>query len=436
MTKLNARELAAQALFAIYENSAWSESAINKLLIENNVSTDDRSLATRICYGVLQNDLLCDWYIDYFTKGKKINNKTRIILRIGVYQLLLLDKIPESASVNTAVELAHKYTGKNSAGFTNAVLRNIARVKRDLPEIPKDDIKKYLSIKYSHPQPLVGLFIKEFGEKFTEKLLIENNKIPKIHIRVNTLKVNKDEILNDFSDNLMIIENTFAVDKISIDDKKFKNGNIYVQDLASQMPIYALNPSQNSIVTDVCAAPGGKSFLSAQFMNNKGIIHSFDIYDKKIEILNNTAKKLGIDIINAKINDGRVLNTEFINSSDFVICDVPCSGFGIIRKKPEIRNKDINEIKDLPKFQLEILENTSKYVKPGGSLVYSTCTILKRENYGVIRSFLQKNNEFYEEEFTLPLENTKKCTNITLYPHINGTDGFFIAKLRRKNDRN
>lgn len=434
MTKLNAREVAAQALFSVYENNTWSESAINRLFIENDISINDRSLATRICYGVLQNDLLCDWYIDYFTKGKKIYNKTRIILRIGVYQLLFLDKIPESAGVNTAVELALKYTGKSSIGFTNAVLRNIARTKKSLPEIPKDDIKKYLSIKYSHPQPLVGLFLKEFGEKFTEELLIENNKIPKIHIRINTLKNNKDEILNKFSYSLEIIENTMQMDKISVDNKEFKDGDMYIQDLASQMPIYALNPKENSVVTDVCAAPGGKSFLAAQFMNNKGIINSFDIYDKKIEIINNTAKKLGIDIIRAKINDGRTLNKDIVDSSDFVICDVPCSGFGIIRKKPEIRNKDIDDIKGLPKLQLQILENASKYVKPGGYIVYSTCTILKRENYGVIEKFLEHNKEFYADEFTIPLENTKKCSNITLYPHIHNTDGFFIAKLRRKND--
>lgn len=432
MTKLNAREVAMLALFSVYENKAWSESAINKLFMENDISIEDRSLATRICYGVLQNDLLCDWYIDYFTKDKKINNKTRIILRIGVYQLLFLDKIPESAGVNTAVELAGKYVGKNSKGFINAVLRNIAREKKVLAEIPKDDIKKYLSIKYSHPEPLVGLFIKEFGAECAEKLLIENNKIPKIHIRINTLKTTKDEILNKFPDSLEIIENTLEFNKVLVDNIEFKNGNIYVQDLASQMPIYALNPTENSIVTDVCAAPGGKSFLAAQFMNNKGLINCFDIYDRKIEIINNTAKKLGIDIIQAKIRDGRVLDKDMINSSDFVICDVPCSGFGIIRKKPEIRNKDIDEIKSLPKLQLEILENASRYVKPGGSLVYSTCTILKRENSGVIKSFLQNHNDFYEDEFILPLKNTEKCNNITLYPHIHKTDGFFIAKLRRK----
>lgn len=434
MTKLNAREVAVQALFSVYENNTWSESAINRLFIENDISINDRSLATRICYGVLQNDLLCDWYIDYFTKGKKINNKTRIILRIGVYQLLFLDKVPESASVNTAVELASKYLGKNSKGFINAVLRNIARVKKSLPEVPKDDIKKYLSIKYSHPEPLVGLFIKEFGTEFAEKLLIENNKIPKIHIRINTLKTTKDDVLDKFTNSIEIIENTLEFNKILIDNIEFKNGNIYVQDLASQMPIYALNPSENSVVTDVCAAPGGKSFLAAQFMNNKGIINAFDIYEKKIEIINNTAKKLGIDIIKAKISDASVLNNDMLDLSDFVICDVPCSGFGIIRKKPEIRNKNIDDIKNLPKLQLEILENASRYVKAGGCLVYSTCTILKRENLGVVEKFLANDNRFYLDKFVLPLANTEKCTNITLYPHIHNTDGFFIAKLRRKND--
>lgn len=423
MTKTS-RHVAFDILLDVYKNKSYANLALKEKL--RGVPAVDTGLITNIVYGVLQNMILIDYYISFYTKGKRVKPNIRVILQIGIYQILFLDKIPDNASVNEAVKLTRKLKLDGLSGFVNGVLRNIARNKDNLPEI-KGSENEILAIKYSHPLWLIEKLISEFGLSETELILIENNKKAPLVCRVNTLKTGNVEIENAFASD--VIENAIILEKSGDITKldAFENGEIYVQDLASQLAIKALNPKPNSIVVDVCSAPGGKSFLSAQYMQNKGIIHSFDIFEHKIELINQTAEKMGIDIIKSEVFDANNTKEELLGKADFVICDVPCSGLGIIRRKPEIRFKE--DIEKLPEIGYNILNSASKYLKKGGELLFSTCTIIKQENDEVLYKFLENNSDFELVDFEIL--NVKQ-SSITLLSHKNGTDGFFISKIRRK----
>ena len=406
--------------------------AFSNLALKNNLGDlkpVDKAFVTKIVYGVLQNKILIDYYLKAFTNGKRIKPKVRNVLRVSVYQILFMDKVPDNAAVNEGVDLSKKVGLSALSGFVNGVLRTISREKLSLPAINSKTQTEFLSIKYSHPEKLVETFIKEFGIVETEKILHSNNTSPDLIFRVNTLKTTTENIINEI-ENAEIIENdAIKIVKVQNLDRieNIQNGEIYVQDLASQKAIEVLNPLENETLIDVCSAPGGKSFLAAIKMKNKGGILSFDIFEHKTDLIDKGAEKLGIDIIKTAISDATVFNEELSEIADKVICDVPCSGFGIIRRKPEIRYKE--DVSSLPKIQLDILKNASKYLKKGGTLLYTTCTIFKDENSNVVNAFLSKNEDFYLEEFELFGE---KQAMITLLPHKYNTDGFFIAKIRRK----
>lgn len=428
MTK-TARHIAFDILLDVYKNQAYANLSLKEKL--SGVDKMEASLATNIVYGVLQNELLIEFYIKEFTKGKRVKPNVKTILKIGIYQILFMDRIPDTAAVNESVKLVKKLKLDGLSGFVNAVLRNIVRNKDDLPEI-KGTKSEVLSIKYSHPKWLVEKLLSEFGDE-TEQILASNNEKAPIVCRINTLKSSFDEIeptlseieceSSDIIENAMIISKTGDISAL----EAFKKGEIYVQDLASQLAVKVLNPKENSVLVDVCSAPGGKSFLSAQYMKNTGKIHSFDIYEHKIKLVEDVAKKMGIDIISTKVYDALETCEELSGKADFVICDVPCSGFGIIRRKPEIRFKE--NIEKLPEMSYNILCSASRYLKSGGELLFSTCTIIKDENESVLNRFLNENQDYEPVEFEL---FEKKQTHITLLPHKHGTDGFFISKIRRK----
>ena len=335
----------------------------------------------------MQNKILCDYYISVFSTVKlnKIEPVVLDILELSLYQLLFLDKIPASAAVDEAVKLTKKFANPRAAGFVNAVLRKVSAAKGSLPEIKAQTKNEYLSIKYSHPPALVERLSKFLDSESLEKLLAANNEIPPVTAQVNTLKTDAEKVLAALSaEGVSATRNSLLDDCVQISglgslesSEVFKGGLITIQDLAARLAVMAAEPREGQMVLDACAAPGGKSFMAAMLMRNKGSILAADINAKKLARIEEGAKRLGIDIIKTARIDATARNEDFIGRFDLVIADVPCSGLGIIRKKPEIRYKSMEEIGALPAIQLKILENLSNYVNKGGVLLYSTCTIIR-----------------------------------------------------------
>ncbi len=445
MNIVNPRKLAINILVDIEENKAFSNISLNKHIDTEKVSMLDRRLITQLVYGVLENKLYLDYIIKDFSKTKfdKINIYILNILRLGIYQILFLDRIPDSAAVNESVKLTKKVNYRLS-GFVNGILRNITRTKKDI-DLSKLMSKptEYLSIKYSHPKWLVEKWINDFGEEFTEDLLKSNNSVPSLSIRTNTLKINREDLLRVLEDeNVICSMGNYAPEAIIIksSDKdlnnidSFSNGLFQVQDESSMIVGHALNPKPNDFIIDICSAPGGKSTHLAQLMRNKGKILSRDIHSHKLNLIKENANRLGINIINLEQYDALELDQDLIGTADKVLVDAPCSGFGIIRRKPEIRYfKEKKDINNLQEIQTQILTNSSKYLKKNGELVYSTCTIQNEENINVIDNFLENNSDFIMLDIkdSLPFAMDNEEKHLQLYPHINKTDGFFICKLKR-----
>ncbi len=438
MIEKNARDIAVSAITAFRKNNAWSDGYLRNEIRNAKLSKRDAALATEIVNGVLQNKLLIEFYIKSFSSVKfnKISPGIIDILDVAIYQILFLTRIPDSAAVNDAVKRA-KRNNPRAAGFVNAITRKISVSKNNLP-IPQGDFSEILSIKYSHPKPLVDLLCSVYGEKTTEIILAENNKRPRISARVNTLKTSSDKLIDDLCSSDFKAEKAIIQDAVYLDfsgsienETFFKDGLLHIQDIASQVAAKALDPKPGDSVLDACAAPGGKSFLLAQLIEDTGEIVSCDIYEHKLRLIKNGAERLGIKSIKTELADASIPRKEFFDRFDCVLADVPCSGLGIIRKKPDIRYKDICELKKLPELQLEILKNVSRYVKKGGALIYSTCTILPDENSGVISGFLNENSNFTVEEVPVEIDSVKNEYGYTLLPHISGTDGFYFCKLRR-----
>lgn len=434
------REKAFLVICEFRVKGAWPDRYLNSLNDESSFSDRDKSLVTRLVYGVLQNIYLLDFYILHYSSVKKnrISPAVLDILRIGAYQLIFMDKIPESAAVNECVNLAGRYA-RGARGFVNAVLRNIARSLGCLPGIDGKDALETLSIQYSHPRWLIERLNGILGFEETKRLLQKNNEAPSAVLRVNTIKADMSSALMSLRsqsveamplegvDNALLLPPSGSVAAL----EAVRQGLVYVQDTASQLAVLALSPEKHSRVLDICAAPGGKSFLAAQLMENRGEILACDLYPKKLGLLKETSDRLGTVIIHTRVSDAAQYCREFDGLFDHVICDVPCSGFGIIRKKPDIRYKQKKDVENLPQIQYNILINAARYLKPGGSMVYSTCTILPEENEDVIKRFLA-NQSGYSLVAAEALGRYGSREMTTLWPQRNGTDGFFIAKLRRQ----
>lgn len=435
MKKQDARDVAVSAITAFRKRSAWSDGFLRNEIRANDLPARDAALATEIVNGVLQNMLLINYYISHFSSVKfnKISPGILDILHMAVYQIIFLDRVPDSAAVNDAVGRA-KRNNPRAAGFVNALTRKISAEKLSLPEV-KGSGPDALSVKYSHPLWLVDKLVSVYGKKETENILLSNNLKVKTSARVNTLKTTSEKLLEKEPDfeNGLISESVYVNFSGNVERKDtYANGLFYIQDFASQIAAKTLNPSPGACVLDACAAPGGKSFLMAQLMENTGSITSCDIHLHKLKLINHGAERLGIDIIDTMLCDASEFLPQFENKFDFILADVPCSGLGIIRKKPDIRYKSEKEIKDLPGLQLKILNNLSRYLKPSGALLYSTCTILPDENSRVAESFLENNGDFSEEKSYFDIPHIDNKYGITLLPHISGTDGFYMCKLRRK----
>lgn len=439
------RNIAFNVLLKIEQDNAYSNIALNNAIRENRLNGLDSSFVSALVYGVLERQITLDYIIRQYSKIpiRKIETKTKIILRLGILQLLFMDKVPESAAVNESVNLAKKHKLQKSSGFINGILRSITRaeVKYTLPD-EKDKVR-YYAIKYSAPQELTKLWLESYGEENTAELLKALNGRPKICARVNTLRTNKKALIEElakqnvsaeeipFLENAITLENTGSIERL----QSYKKGLFHIQDASSQLCVDLLSPKPREIMLDVCSAPGGKSFTSAQYMSDRGKIFSCDLYDHKLKLIKDNARRLGINSIVTLKRDGASSEVP-LPIADKILCDVPCSGLGILSRKPEIRYKDNLITDDLPELQYKILCKSAEYLANGGRLVYSTCTLNPEENNKNAKRFLDEHTDFYGVKIKLP-ETIKRAFEekdyeLTLMPHTAGTDGFYIAVFGKK----
>lgn len=439
---MNAREAAFKILCDVEINKNYSNMAINRIFRENDIKTREKGLATEIVYGVIENKKYLDYIINKLSKikTKNMSSFVRIILRMGTYQILFLDNIQDYAAVNETVKLAVKYDRKSS-GFVNAILKNEIRQRNTIKEIDIKDPARRLAVKYSYQQWIIEEWIQKFGEEFTEELLESGNERPEMYLRVNTLKTDRDTLIKEFKkdginaypvammDEAVRVEGLKGIDK----NRLYLSGMFTVQDVSSMLVGKIASPKENSKVLDMCSAPGGKTTHMATIMNNTGKVVARDVFDHKIKLIKSTAHRLGLKNIDVEKFDATEFDKESVEKFDYVLTDVPCSGFGIIRRKPEIKYKSREEVSELPVIQKKILENASKYVKPGGTLIYSTCTVQDSENIEIVEEFIKEHEEFSMvpiTEVNVDLEEQEKGY-LKIYPNIHGIDGFFIAKMKK-----
>lgn len=421
------RFLAYKILLKIERDKAYSNIAVDAELKSNDVVS--APFVCQLVYGVIERKITLDYILSKFLTQplKKLNPQVLTVLRMGVYQIKFMDKVPDSAAVNESVKLVKKVKCAFASGLVNSVLRKVSINDIQYPET--DNIAYDLSIKYSCPQKLVEHYINDYGFEDTKEFLKDSLGNAPIILRVNTLKTTADDLVDLLlSENINVIKCDDIEDALILTDggavfktKAYKDGLFHVQDKASQICISKLNPQPNEIIFDMCASPGGKTFTIAEMMKNKGEIYSFDLYEHRVKLISDGARRLGINIVNSKVGDASKFNDE-LPKADRILCDVPCSGLGVIRRKPEIRYKDLEFVDNLCELQYNILNCSAKYLRQNGILIYSTCSLNKKENEDVCDKFLAQNDDFQKVD-----------DYITLWPHKNGTDGFFIAKFKKVN---
>ena len=435
---MGARETALNVLIACRKEAGWSNGVLKDYISRDRLDRRDAALATRLCYGVVQNRNLLDFYLAQLLTGKvkTLHPAVRDILHLGLYQIYLMDKIPESAAVNESVDLTKRYCKKvkSAPGLVNGVLRNAVRTKGTLAE------PKSWEDKYSHPGDLINELKSYVGKERMEKMLQANNDIPPMVIQVNTLRTTTQALAENLEAagvsvqphswmaDALVLGNTGSIEQL----QAFLDGLFYVQDPASKLSVLCAElPKAEIRILDCCAAPGGKSFAAAIATNGKAHITSCDVYAHKAELIANGARRMGL-ALEARQQDATEFCADWQETFDAVIVDAPCSGYGIIRKKPDIRYKDIQQMRQLPTLQRQILEVQCRYVKPGGLLMYSTCTLNHAENEGMVESFLHDHPEFHTEPLPLPENFPKNDSGMqALIPGEYDTDGFFICRLRR-----
>ncbi len=431
---MNVRKIAYNILTESEKKSKYVSIALDSAISSNGIAGEDRALLSALVYGVTERKITLDYFISIFSgkSAASLDKEVLSLLRLGAYQILYMDKIPDSAAVNETVKIASRYASR-SKGLINAILRRFCREKDSLP-YPTDALCR-LSVEHSLPRELCEHFMRDYPDSYAEIIKASNSR-PRLTLSANTLKISRDKLVEmigdecekcSFSDKGVRLTSNFAISEFS----PLRDGLCYVQDEASQIAVSALSPKAGDTVVDVCSCPGGKAFFSAISMENKGEIHCFDLHESKLSLITNEAKTLGIDILRVSQHDSASAKEELIGKADKVICDVPCSGLGVIAKKPEIRHKSFGDLTELDEIQKKILRASAKYVKPGGTLLYSTCTLRKAENEERVLEFIKEDPSFTLTPFKVgDLEASKGY--ITLIPKERGTDGFFIALLTRK----
>ena len=431
---MNVRQIALQTLLKMSASGGYSNLSLDSAIKKHPLDPRDRGLLTQLVMGVVERQTTLDYYIRALAgeNDKKIEPQVRTILRLGLYQLMFCDRIPAHAAVSETVELAPR----RATGFVNALLRNYMRRSKDIA-LPEDTVGN-MAVRYGYPEAICSRLTEDYGAERTASILDAMNEPPMLTLRVNTLRVTREQVLERLCRagydaqptplaNTGIILPTTSVTAL----EGFEEGDFTVQDEASQLCTAALDAHAGMRVIDVCSAPGSKSFGAAQDMQNQGEILAFDLHDSKLSLIQKGAARLGIAIIKVAAADGRHFEPSLQASADRIICDVPCSGYGVMAKKPEIRHKHPDESARLPEIQYDILENCSRYLKAGGVLVYSTCTLLRTENDGVVDRFLSAHPEFALEGFEAGALSVPEG-RITLAPDTHSTDGFYIAKLVRR----
>ena len=441
---ISARQATFSALIRVERDKSFSNIILDSIFSENVLSERDRAFAAGLFYGVLEKRLLLDYNLSRLSQRpiNELDDGVLVILQMGLYQLFFMNGVTDAAAVNESVVLCRSNNLNNAAGFVNAVLRAAAKLSEpNLPNIKKGK-NKYYSIKYSCPEQIIRLLRNSYGDAETLGILGSADGKAPLTARVNTLKTSTEELERSFkSDGIktersnilpdcLFLKNTGDVEKL----RQYKDGLFHIQDLSSQLCCRILNPKRGHTVIDACAAPGGKSFTAAELMENEGKIISCDLYESRIGLIRSGASRLGAEIINTSVCDSS--NCDRFPMADRVLCDVPCSGLGIIRRKPELRYKADMGFDALPDLQYRILCSCSKFVKSGGLIVYSTCTLNPKENNENARRFLEEHNEFEEYKINLPKGIRRgieeRENELTLFPHINNTDGFFISVFKRK----
>ena len=430
----SSRQAVLELLTRMQQDGAYSNIVLDNTFRQEKLSPRDRAFAAMLFYGVIERKMTLDYIIRLYSSKEfdKIDIDVLQLLRMGLYQLLYTS-VPESAAVNESVELA----AENAKGFVNGILRSFIRDGksidyRDLEGIPK------LSIEYSCPKWLIKKWTEMFGEEETLKILQGSFGRPPLFVRVNTLKCTADELIEEFKkEHIEAKKNALLDDCLELGriheieaTAAYRKGLFHVQDISSQLCCRVVRPVFNETVIDICAAPGGKTFTMAQLMANRGKIHSFDLYDGRVSMIREGAARMGLGIVEASVHDA----TEYDPSvplADKVLCDVVCSGLGVIRRKPEIKYKEMKNLEQLPLLQSHILQNASKYVKKGGTLIYSTCTLSRDENESVVEKFLSENPDFAAAVIPIGVNGVEDKCMRTFLPSVTGGDGFFAATLRR-----
>ena len=442
---MNARKLAWTALLRVEKEKSYSNLTLDALFRAENPDPREKQQAAAVFYGVLERKLTLDFIIETYARKRipALDTEVAAALEIGLYQLLYQDGVPDSAAVNESVELIKKSRKKSAAGFVNGILRSFLRDGKQVP-LPRGGRLERASVEYSMPVEILKRWARDYSEDTAVDLARACLGRPPLHARVNTLRCTPAEAAEalkaegveiSFHPTLpgcLALEGTGSVAEL----RAFREGLVSIQDAASQLCAWAVGAGNGARVFDLCAAPGSKSFTMAQIMGNQGEIFSFDLHPARVELIRKGAKRLGISCIRGEAGDARRYNPG-LGTADFVLCDVPCSGLGIIRRKPEIRYKSAVELDSLPALQKEILENGARYVKPGGILVYSTCALRRAEHDGVADSFLAAHPEFEPAAFpeTAAKALGTECARATLMPVAGNWDGFFIARFRRRTEK-
>ena len=430
----SARQVVLELLIKMQENGAYSNIVLDNTFSREKLSNRDRAFAAMLFYGVIERRMTLDYIIRQYSSTEFDNIDTDVVqlLRMGIYQLMYT-AVPESAAVNESVNLA----SQSRKGFVNGILRNFVREgkKIDYKELTGD---AKMSVEYSCPKWLIKKWIEMFGEETALEILKDSFGRPPLFVKVNTLKITADQLIAQLAkEKIEAKKNALLDDCLELGrihqieaSKAFCKGLFHVQDISSQLCCRIAKPVFNETVIDVCAAPGGKTFTMAEMMANRGKIYSYDLYDGKVSMINQGAERLGLTIVNADVQDATVYNPK-IPMADKVLCDTVCSGLGVIRRKPEIKYKDEKEFEELPRLQKAILEVSARYVKVGGTLVYSTCTLSRAENDEVAQEFASTHSEFSPIVQPIPYAGAENSPMRTFFPEEDGGDGFFTAAFRR-----
>ena len=422
----NNRRTAYEVLMAVETEGAYSNIALNDAVKRR--SPDDEAFVRTLVYGVIENQIYLDYKLSHFVRSglKKVRPQALILMRMGAYQLEFLGGVPDYASISETVKIAKKVC-RGLEGFINGVLRAYQRGSEGVP-MPDEgkDPAGALAVRYSYTEDIAELWMRMFGRDEAERLMAAGNEAPPLTVRVNRLKTDAETLAEDLRSRGFGAE--IILDGMALElkgtgvlrDVTQESGLFSVQDVSSMEMIRALNPQPGETVLDVCAAPGGKSLAAAEWMENRGRVISCDVYDHKLKLIEKAAERLGVTILETQKNDGTVRNENFVEIADKVIVDAPCSGLGVVRRKPEIKLRiKRKDMEKLAEVQLKILENSAGYLRENGTLIYSTCTVSDIENRGVIDRFLKKN-----KNFSIVLEKQ-------LLPYIVSSDGFYFCALQR-----